>query len=327
MNCSPLLLVAVLGLAIRAAPVQALEAVCLPDRAEMAAGESATIRVSTDAPAGVSVNTAWSVGRGTVVSTSDPEIVVWRPGDAQGAPQTITAHLTAGAASAICTAQIIVLPSPQRGSEKTIVPAALLLPATSPEPPGYGLYSYVLFAHRPQTAEERERMELVLKAVLGLNGAVAMEKAGVARSQLNATILPIDHAVPSDFDQRDDRIAWLRNNYGYERALKLLLKLHAISGNHVFSPSSTVWVVSCLHPLDSAADPHPVLVQDLSAVPVRMIGIWATSFSAVTTQPRLYDRHSLTKLSLDLRIVIAQAGDSVEAVRGAFKLLGSTVLD
>lgn len=318
-----LLWAAVLALATCASTAQALEAVCLPDRVAVAPEGNVTVRALSDAAADASVQVAWSAEKGQVESTADPTVVTWRPGGLDTAPLAITARLTAGADSATCTAQVVVVPSPDRGSGGTIVAVRLLLPPATPEPPGYGLYSYLLFAHRPQTVDETKRMDAALESFLSLGHAEDM--AG-PRSRLNATIIPIKQALPDDFDQRADKTTWIRNHYAFEHALALLQKLHGVAGNATFSLTSTVWVVSCLHPLDAAADPRPVLVQDLSAVPPRLIALWTSRFEAVTTQPRLYDRHSLDNLSLDLRIVIAHAGDGLEAVRAAFMSVGSTVL-
>jgi hypothetical protein len=308
-----------------AGPALALEAVCLPDRAAIGAGERVTVRALSDAPAGAAVQVAWSADADEITSTADPSVVAWRPSSAQIAIRTITARVTAGADSAQCTAQVAVFLSPQRGVDGNIVAAGSMLPPGVPAPEGYGLYSYILLAHRPQAGEETERVEAVLTSFLLFGSTEEMEKAGATRSQLNATFLPIKRALPDDFDQRDGKAAWLRNNYAYERSLVLQLKLRNVPGAAALS-SGAVWVVSSLHPLETTADPGPLLVQDLSSVPTRLIGAWARRFQAVTTQPRLYDRYSMTKLSLDLRIAIGQAADGLDSVRGAFKLLGSSVL-
>jgi hypothetical protein len=248
-------------------------------------------------------------------------MVTWAPSDAATKTHFIRARVTGSSEMAECTAQVTVTDSLTRGSDERLIAIRSLLVPDAKEGPGYGLYSYVLLNGRPKSKGERDGAEALLESFVLISPSDSIEKYHSDRSELNATYVPIGSPLPDDFEQRDDKGAWLRNHYDFERALALLLRLRAVDRDQGF-PGGGIWIVSCLHPLSGSEDPRPILIQDLTAVPPRLIPVWMNAFRALTTQPRFYDRRSFTKLSLDLRIVIGQLADGLEPVASAFKWLG-----
>ena len=298
-----------------------LEAVCLADHPVIAFGERVAVRVLTDTPRGTPLQVEWSTNGGTLSNGSGSAAVTWRPTEPATKTYSVRARVAASSEIAECSAQITVTDNLTRGNEERIVATRSLLLPGGKESPGYGLYSYLLFNGRPQSKDERDRMETLLESFVLISPAEILEKYH-ARSELNATYVPIASKLPDDFEQREDKSAWLRNHYDFERAVDLLLRLTSVDGAQLDFPGGGVWMVSCLHPLSGSEDPHPILVQNLSAVPPRLIPVWMNAFKALTTQPRFYDRRSFKNLSLDLRIAIGQLADGLEPVASAFKFLG-----
>jgi hypothetical protein len=127
--------------------------------------------------------------------------------------------------------------------------------------------------------------------------------------------------LPDDFEGRDDQVAWIRNNYDYDRAFAFLTRLRMLPGADMALQDGTVLIVSCLHPL-SGKDPRPLIPLNLTAVPPRLIPQVMHRFASQSTQPRDYNPYTVEKLSLDLRIVIAQLSDGLQTVAAGFKVLG-----
>jgi len=308
-----------------------LRAVCIADRALLAAGERAVVTAVTDAPSGADVQISWSADGGAVVPTGRPGGALWSPPAQSRGVFVIRAHIHVGAAeageTADCSARVAVIESPNRGGGEALISTrALVLPAAH-EASGYGLYSYVLFAH-PPTDQETQLFDAILKAYLTLLPSQETLESRFPDefppARLNVTYVPIRRAPPDDFDQRepDDRIAWIRNHYDYDRAFAFLTRLRGLPDADPSLRSGAAWIVSCQHPLGGKEDPRPGFQQNLSAVPPRLIPQRIGIFASQTTQPRDYNPYSIALLELDLRIAIAQAGDGLEAVSAAIKKLG-----
>jgi len=187
---------------------------------------------------------------------------------------------------------------------------------------------FVLVSERLERATDHDRdlLESVLKSYLTtLMDSDTMETKFpdiFRRPLLNVTYVPIANPLPDDFDQRGDQVAWIRNHYDYGRAFAFLTRLRALPGADTAMLGGTVWIVSCLHPLSSKKDPRPLLPENLTGVPVRVIPPVMRSFADQTTQPRDYNPYALARLALDLRITIAQLADGLQSVTAGFKVLG-----
>ncbi len=250
------------------APAQALplRAVCMADRALLAAGERAVVTVVTDAPAGADVQISWSADAGALAPAGGPGETLWSPPAQAHGVFVVNAHVRAGAAdaeeTADCSVRVAVTEAPNRGGGEALVSTRALLSPAAHEAPGYGLYSYVLFA-APPTDQEAELFDAILKSYLTLlRSQDTLERRfpeQFPHARLNVTYVPVLQAIPDDFDQRelDDQVAWIRNHYDYDRAFAFLSRLRALPDADPSLQSGTVWIVSCLHPLGGTEDPLP----------------------------------------------------------------------
>jgi hypothetical protein len=320
--------VAALLFATLASPAVAdpLHAVCSLERPLIGYGESTAVTVLIDRPAGTPLQITWDADGGVLSKGAGSASMVWAPASQVPAVFSIQAHVVASGETASCTARIAVTDRLTRGSDKTVVSTRSLLAPDGREASGYGLYSYILFT-APQTAQDRSFVESLLKSYLSflptLEALEAQYPNTYPRSQLNISYVPIAHSLPDDFDQRDDQVVWIRNHYDYDRALAFLTRLRRLAGADVAMLGGTVWIVSCLQPLSGEQDPRPVLPQNLTAVPARLIPVVVRYFAQQTTQPRDYNPYAIVKLRLDLRITIGQFADGLQSIMAAWKILGS----
>ena len=310
-------LVAALGLLLfgaRAATAAPPALACFPDRPLAAAGQPVAVHAASEV---AQPHFRWRAGSGRLTVAPDGATATWIPDRTAAAVSTITVEADA----AECTVQIAVSAVPNRGGGEEILPSQTILPRDGAEAPGFGLYSYILVASRPQSAAERQWMDALLAAFLAYPDAETMTRLlHGSRSALNATYLPVTRPLPDDFDQRDDKLAVLRNRYDHERANALLLRLHALASGPL-ATANGAWIISCLRPLSDVDDPGCTLGQELTGVPERLVGPWVKRFLAVTSQPHRYGAGMMGDLALDLRLAIAQLGDGLPNVAGAFKLL------
>jgi hypothetical protein len=325
---TPLRFVAALLFPALATPAAAapLHAVCALDRPMIGYGEHVVVTALTDAPAGTPLQVTWSADGGAVSQGSSPASAVWAPTSQTQAVFIIRARVVASGETADCTTRIAVTDSLTRGGNGTLVSTRSLLAPDAQEAAGYGLYSYILFV-APQTDHDRDLLESILKSYLTLPDSETMETRfpdTFRPPRLNVTYVPIANPLPDDFDQRDDtdKFTWIRNHYDYYRAFAFLTQLRALPGADTAMLGGTVWIVSSLHPLSSKKDPRPVLPENLTAVPVRVIPDVMRYFADQTMQPRDYNPYALGRLCLDLRIAIAQLADGLQSVTAAFKVLG-----
>jgi hypothetical protein len=323
----PLRLVTALLFAALAAPAAAapLHAVCALERPLIGYGEHVVVTALTDAPADTPLQVTWSADGGALSQGSSPASAVWAPTGQAVAVFTIRARVVVAGETADCTTRIAVTDRLTRGGSEHLISTRSLLAPDAQEAAGYGLYSYILFA-APQTDHDRDLLESVLKSYLTtLMDSDTMETKFpdiFRRPLLNVTYVPIANPLPDDFDQRGDQVAWIRNHYDYGRAFAFLTRLRALPGADTAMLGGTVWIVSCLHPLSSKKDPRPLLPENLTGVPVRVIPPVMRSFADQTTQPRDYNPYALARLALDLRITIAQLADGLQSVTAGFKVLG-----
>jgi hypothetical protein len=304
-----------------------LHAVCTLDRPLTGYSQHVVVTALTDAPAGTPLQVTWSADGGTLSQGSVPASAVWTPTSQARAVFTIQASIVAPGEAADCTTRIAVIDGVTRGGNTALVSTRSLLMPAAHEATGYGLYSYILFTERP-VDQDRGLFESILQSYLAvLHDQERLEAEfpeDFPKSKLNVAYVPIGRPLPDDFDQRDDQVAWLRNHYDYDRAFAFLTRLRTLPQADAVLLGGTAWLVSCLHPLSGREDPSPVLPQDLSAVPARLIPDLMRSFASQTTQPRDYNPHAMFRLRLDLRIAIGQLADGLKPVAAAFKILGAS---
>jgi hypothetical protein len=325
---TPLRLVAALLFAGLAAPAAAapLHAVCALERPLIGYGEHVVVTALADAPAGTPLQVTWSANGGVLSQGSGPASAVWAPTDKAVAVFTIQARVAASGETADCITRIAVTDRLTRGGDETLFSTRSLLAPDAQEAAGYGLYSYILFA-APQTDHDRNLIESILKSYLTLRDSATLETGYpdiFRRPLLNITYVPIAASLPDDFDQRNgkDKVAWIRNRYDYDRAFAFLTRLRMLPGADTAMLGGTAWIISCLQPFSGKEDPRPLLSENLTSYPLRVIPPVMRRFAEQTTQPRDYNPYAVARLSLDLRIAIAEAADGLQAVTASFRVLG-----
>ena len=297
-----------LSLVIVVAAAQA-EMVCLPSAPSARIGSSVTLNAWYRAATGVKPEFKWSVTTGAIHSENG--VTTW---DLKGAdPGTTYADVDAmvnGAKAATCEIQLVVegeVPAhrgPGAANPAIQMSGRGFLAPGQPEPDGFGLYSYILFASRPAPAD-RDRYIAILDAALRLlkptNDLVTRIKA----FQLNSTWLPVTSLPASDPDAK-----WLVDNYDYTSAAVFLARAG------IRNPEA-VYIVSVRAPLSKAAPTPPFLKQDLSHVPADLASTWVTLFINQAAQERFWDSNTFAGIVAKMRLAIALTAQGVPNVETA----------
>jgi len=182
---------------------------------------------------------------------------------------------------------------------------AFLLSGAS-EDAGYGLYSYLLFAQRPNAAT-LSLYGAVLDAYANVSDVSRFEEAGVDREELNVFYLPVRESAPDKPD-----VEWLLEHYDFVRAQ---IVLRVIEGGDRGGP----YIVSYAQPLTSTTEINRerLLVQDLSGVPADLAFLWVKEFISQARQPQYWNNRALQRFMLSLRKGIAVAATAFVEVRSA----------
>jgi hypothetical protein len=173
------------------------------------------------------------------------------------------------------------------------------------EPPGYGLYSYLLFGSLPSDAT-RPLYVAVIKASLSKVEPIERELQSFSPAQLNLYLMPLLSEPPRNA-QPDDLANWIVDNYNYPRAEKILASLP--------ERKTGVYILSVLSkPVDpSHALQPPYLWQDLSNVEPRIVVAWVQFFLDQAAKGRPWEESMGDKLALDLRNNIEQVAVQMQA--------------
>ena len=195
--------------------------------------------------------------------------------------------------------------APQAGPALRLTGRGMLV-GEEPEAPGYGLYSYVLFASGPTDAT-RERFASAFRACLQMITAVRnLEAAGVPRDRLNITYLPVKQPPPPHRPDAD----WVMHNYNWARSQVLLSRVpRRLSGPGPY-------IVSTLQPISAWPSEH-YLLQDLSAVPADLMPAWFQEFLSQAEQGRFWAAPTVSDMALRLRTNIQIAALALPNVKGA----------
>jgi hypothetical protein len=186
------------------------------------------------------------------------------------------------------------------------------------ETPGYGLYSYLLFAAPPAPAAKQRYLETV-GAYLEYVRPIAEEEQRHRRERLNVMYVLVTERPPpaiADFRPRvmhaevtAASAAWVVDHYDYARAAALLSALGR-------GPGDGPYLVSALRPLSgSDGPPGPYLRQDLSRVPPDFTRAWLKEFLRQADSPREWDKASLGHFTLTVRTAAAQTAQLLPSVR------------
>ena len=187
------------------------------------------------------------------------------------------------------------------------------------EDTGYGLYSYLLLAHKPDD-NEQARYEAIFKVLYAMPDAKGVA-ISLCRVKINITYVPLAK-FPNDWGKLsdNDQIKYLVTNYNYAHATGLI---GLIGGDY----PCEACIVSFLHPLNSYTKPKPILYQELSRVDPAVLSEYIKDFKARAAQERFWEKKTLTSLRLalrnDLEIAATGLGMSQDAVMSMMKSLFS----
>jgi len=209
-------------------------------------------------------------------------------------------------------------PPPPKSSQRQPPPAAARptagdhratgrgwLVGNQPEPPGYGLYSYLLFGSLPSDAT-RPLYVAVIKASLSKVEPIERELQAFPPAQLNLYLTPLLGEPPKDA-QPDNLANWIVDNYNYPRAEKILASLP--------DRKTGVYILSILsQPVDPSHALHPpYLWQDLSNVEPGIAVAWIQYFLDQAAKDRPWEESMGDRLALDLRNNVEQVAVQMQA--------------
>jgi len=174
-----------------------------------------------------------------------------------------------------------------------------LLPGES-EAPGYGLYSYLLFAAPPKNAEEKERYLKTTEAyLLMLQEVDDFLRRHVQPKRLNATFIPLKR-IPKPGKTNAEWAANVLDVYDYAMAQILLSKVRK-------AYPKGPYLLSVLSPL-SQSGTQAYLWEDLTGVVPKLAWDWVRFFTYLAAQERSWSEVSLQRLGMTLRNLVAVGG-------------------
>jgi hypothetical protein len=196
-------------------------------------------------------------------------------------------------------------PEPPSGGQRRMTGRAFL-PASEVEEPGYGLYSYLLFAKRPDDSN-RDRYLAAIEEFLLVEEIAALETY-IARERLNVFYLPLAEDAPAEPDAD-----WVLKNYDYARALGLIA---ALPRSERFT--SGPYIVSTAAPLGGRQlVSESYLLQNLSTVPPVVVPAWVAEFKRQAARPEFWKRDGGKMIVLQLRTFVAIAAEGYGVVEEA----------
>ncbi|WP_213807332.1 hypothetical protein [Granulicella sp. dw_53] len=161
------------------------------------------------------------------------------------------------------------------------------------EKPGFGLYSYALFAHAPSD-DELPAFRSFFTALLALPTSGSLGRT-LQPARINETEIPVNQAAASwDFMSVQDRVKFVLDHYDYGRAAAILACL----------PERTRTgpvIISVLAPIDVSKHPRPVLVEDLSLAQPALMRASVDHFVAQASEENFWQESLLATLALKLR--------------------------
>jgi hypothetical protein len=165
------------------------------------------------------------------------------------------------------------------------------------EEPGYGLYSYLLFASPPNDFMRPRYVEAIH---FFLSQMPSIQSLSEYRKpvHLNVGYLLLTREAPSKMS-----VDWALEHYDYARAQVLLATL---SGSHPDGP----YVISTARPLSELMSlESEYLYQDLSSVPARVVPLWLKEFTEQAAQERFWESRGGAQFVLRLRTNVARISE------------------
>jgi hypothetical protein len=302
------------------------------------------------------------VARPEQVSPGDPVQLVWTASNAsrcsiQGIgnnvgcsgmqtvyPSVSTTYTLKGCGAGECydfplaTARVTVIPN---------TAARSFLRPNEQEGKGYGLYSYILFAHPPRNSdreayralvqiylsqfrpkEEYESRPNASGTSVNSNAPRPISENPIESGHLNVIFLPVKAGIAdciapkAEGDDGKAQQDCIIDKYDYRRASNLLRELDMLQPlakhRHIQGP----YIVSTLVPIDRIRTANFVyLNQDLTRVPANVVQDHVNEFIDETSRPSNITRQTFRRFMLGLRTSIAQAAGPIDDVVATISLV------
>lgn len=284
---APLLLAALLQ-----APSDSAAVLCLASRPSATPLDTVELRVITD-PGGAPRARRWRVSEGELLGRDST--VRWALARSGVGLQTATVELAGAGPAVRCTVRVMVVPP--GGNMAGLRPARSYLAPGEHEEPGYAVYSYLLLGGAPDSGS-RARYRAAIERYVALAPDIeAFQDAQRAeRGAFNMNYLPVTARVGQP---RPDSVL---KYYDYATAAVLLQRLPGaprLGGPYLVSVRGRP-----LAALDTIADSFSE--QDLSTVPMVVVGPWVEHFLNLAAQQR-FDGVTLQGFLLRARTLIGIA--------------------
>ena len=215
------------------------------------------------------------------------------------------------------TANSASTPSPGSGWMKRATGIHILIHGAS-EPSGYGLYSYALLAHRPNS-DELPIYKAFFSALLALPAAQDIQEE-LPASRINITEILLTQPPPGwASTTTDQKVSFILDHYDFARSVAILSCLPQRTGTGPV-------LVSVLTPVDVTRNPRPVLVVDLTRAQPRLMRPSVDSFVQQAGKDNFWQEAALEHLGLTLEnalevsaSALGMSKDSVTGWIGLFK--------
>lgn len=219
-----------------------------------------------------------------------------------------------GAESAECSVRVFVEGPPTNVDTLRSLPretGAALLTSVQSETLGYGLYTYIILAARPTTAN-RVKYEQFLAAFLNMVPDIARLEHHIPPSELNVAYVPVTESPTEELLQKD-LAGFILENYDYGRARVLL---RSVPGTHRDGP----YIVSAPAPITGVTQVQaPYVEQDFTLYPAELAPRVVKEFLIQAAQERFDDTRALPQLALRMQATVSVLAEAWPDIEGALK--------
>jgi hypothetical protein len=290
----------------------AFDLICVAERPAVIVGESvplqALVSTSDGRPVASPIKFEWKVDAGRIEAQGanvlwDLAAVSVESEAVRKVVAVVRATLPEGEQS--CKVEVFIgrkdASEPNRGTPQgDLISARHFLLPNGTVPPGFGLYSYLLFSTPPKAGEEESRYLKTIEACLFVMQDVdEYIRRHVRPRDLNTTYIPVN-TLPTPGRSNSEWAANVLAAYDYSTA-SILLKY--VRQSHEQGP----YLVSVLQPIEEHST-TAYLFEDLSGVVPELAWDWVRFFTYLAAQQRSWSEETLGRFGLRLRNLIAVGG-------------------
>ena len=285
---------------------------CSPERPIVWSGDDVKVNAWVSVAADQRSTYTWNVSGGSFRQENDA--IIWNFANVVAGSYIATVKLTTAEGLVECSVNVVVKEDIRGDIKKRMTreTAWSVLVNNEHEARGYGLYSYLLLAEKPNP-NNIDRYKKVIESYLLSVPALQeleteLEKYGFTPLDLNVTYLLLKQAPPAGEVLSVD---WVLNNYDYARA-RVLLKI--LPGTNQEGP----YIISSMTPFfsDSRLSEN-YLFQNLSLVPSHIVYLWAREYFNQAAQERYWESGGIKRIALRLRQSVAVMAVAIPAIRTA----------